>query len=177
MHPEWMLCATSKPEEDRVSIPWEQSYEGQLRKLIGNRTLMIPAAAAWLGDAEGRILLIRRRDNDEWGWPGGALELGETILEGLAREVREETGLEVLSPTPMAVYSGSRLRSVNRFGNDCQLLMFVFLAQQWSGSLVSQTDETVDARFFDMRHLPDLPARYQERIEDLKNFHGAFMVK
>ena len=160
-----------------MSIPWEQSYEGQLRKLVGSRAIMIPAAAAWLKDEQGRILLVRRKDNDEWGWPGGAMDLGETILECVTREVREETGLAILSPTPMAVYSGSGVRSVNRFGNGCQLLMFVFLAQRWSGALLTQTDETVDACFFDMDDLPDLPARYQERLEDLKNFDGGFIIK
>jgi 8-oxo-dGTP diphosphatase len=43
-------------------------------------------------------LLIRRGHEplkDQWSIPGGALELGETISAGLAREMLEETGLEV----------------------------------------------------------------------------------
>src|ERR1700737_4940539 len=46
----------------------------------------------------GRALLIRRGSEPllgEWSIPGGSLELGETLEEGVAREILEETGLEV----------------------------------------------------------------------------------
>jgi len=46
----------------------------------------------------GRALLIRRGKeplSGQWSLPGGTLELGETINEGVCRELREETGLEV----------------------------------------------------------------------------------
>lgn len=47
---------------------------------------------------EGRVLLVRRGHAPslgEWSIPGGALEVGETLADGVKREVREETGLEV----------------------------------------------------------------------------------
>jgi len=47
---------------------------------------------------EGRALLIRRGSEPlkgQWSIPGGTLELGESLQEGVARELREETGLEV----------------------------------------------------------------------------------
>ena len=47
----------------------------------------------------GRVLLIKRRFEPlagRWSLPGGALEVGETLAEGLAREMKEETGLDVV---------------------------------------------------------------------------------
>ena len=55
-------------------------------------------------DDHGRVLLIRRRDNQHWEPPGGVLELAETIRDGLRREIREETGLDVEPDALTGVY-------------------------------------------------------------------------
>jgi 8-oxo-dGTP diphosphatase len=49
-------------------------------------------------DDAGRVLLVRRGQEPmlgAWSLPGGLLELGETLVEGVKREVLEETGLNV----------------------------------------------------------------------------------
>src|SRR5258708_40184234 len=53
------------------------------------------SVAAVITDDHGRALLVQRRDNDHWEPPGGVLELGESIEDGLRREAREETGLDI----------------------------------------------------------------------------------
>jgi ADP-ribose pyrophosphatase YjhB (NUDIX family) len=55
-------------------------------------------------DDHGRVLLIRRRDNQHWEPPGGVLELAETIRDGLRREIREETGLDTEPDALTGVY-------------------------------------------------------------------------
>ncbi|MHA3836966.1 NUDIX hydrolase [Terrabacter sp. AAH1] len=55
----------------------------------------VSVAAAIFDESGQNVLLIKRRDNGHWEPPGGVLELGETIQDGLRREVREETGGEI----------------------------------------------------------------------------------
>lgn len=48
--------------------------------------------------AQGLALLVRRANpplEGEWSIPGGMLEVGETLVEGVRRELAEETGIEV----------------------------------------------------------------------------------
>jgi ADP-ribose pyrophosphatase YjhB (NUDIX family) len=62
------------------------------------------SVAAVVVDDQDRVLLIQRRDNGHWEPPGGVLELGEEITEGLRREVAEETGLDVEPSALTGVY-------------------------------------------------------------------------
>jgi ADP-ribose pyrophosphatase YjhB (NUDIX family) len=63
------------------------------------------AVSAFIQDDEGRILMIRRTDNDLYSIPGGQLELGETLAEAAVREVREETGIECQVIDVIGLYS------------------------------------------------------------------------
>src|SRR6187200_2359982 len=53
---------------------------------------------------DGKMLAIKRRDNGHWEPPGGVLESGEPMQEGLVREVLEETGLTVKAERLSGVY-------------------------------------------------------------------------
>ena len=58
----------------------------------------VPCVGAVVRDDTGRLLLIRRGHEPSrglWSLPGGRVEPGETLEAAVAREVREETGLEV----------------------------------------------------------------------------------
>lgn len=50
---------------------------------------------------DGRLLLVDQPYTLGWALPGGDLKRGETVGEGLARELREEVGLEVALPEPV----------------------------------------------------------------------------
>lgn len=63
------------------------------------------AVSAVVLDDQGRILMIRRTDNDLYSIPGGGLEAGETVSEAVAREVLEETGVQVDVSDMVGVFS------------------------------------------------------------------------
>lgn len=64
----------------------------------------------------GRVLLMRRRDEDTWGLPGGGLERGETWARAALRECREETGWEARITGLLGIYSDPRTQ-IHRYPN------------------------------------------------------------
>jgi len=68
------------------------------------------AVGAVIQDNEGRILLVKHKPErggfwqGKWICPGGELELGETIGDGIKREVKEETGLEIELVKPLPAF-------------------------------------------------------------------------
>ena len=155
---------------------YEESYLGQIRKLVGDRKVIITAARAVVRDREGRVLFIRRRDNRKWAMPAGSQELDESITDCLRREVKEESGLDVISATPMAIYSSRSI--VTAYGDAYHVFQVQFLVDEWSGELVAETDETVDARFFALDEVPvDLSDLYEEVLEDLRRWDGSLILK
>lgn len=55
-------------------------------------------------NAQGQILVIRRRDNGHWEPPGGVLEIRESFEDGVRREVAEETDVRVAVDRLTGVY-------------------------------------------------------------------------
>ncbi len=55
---------------------------------------------------DGRVLMVRQPPQwgGRWELPGGALEAGETLLEGAARECREETGYRFAAASPVPIH-------------------------------------------------------------------------
>ncbi|MDU0290301.1 NUDIX hydrolase, partial [Saccharothrix longispora] len=68
-------------------------------------TNIVVAVTAFVQDDQGRLLMIRRTDNDLYSIPGGAQDVGETIGRTVIREVKEETGIDVDPTDIIGVYS------------------------------------------------------------------------
>ena len=62
---------------------------------IGVRALVL--------DQENRICLVRHSYRDGWYLPGGGVKTGESLVDAMQRELREETGVE-LPETPQSVH-------------------------------------------------------------------------
>lgn len=54
---------------------------------------LVPSVNVIVIDDAGRLLMIRRTDNGNWAVPGGAIDLGESMVDAAIRETIEETGI------------------------------------------------------------------------------------
>lgn len=66
------------------------------------------SASVLVRDDVGRLLLLRRTDNDLWTIPTGAVKKGETVTEAGVRECREETGIDIEITGLVGVFSDPR---------------------------------------------------------------------
>lgn len=113
---------------------------------------------------DGQALLIRRGSEPlrgEWSIPGGTLELGETLEEGVARELLEETGLEVQVLELIEVFDRIYLEDAASIGVEKKKPRFHYvivdyLCERIGGTAVAGSDVT-DAAF--------------AREEELGNYH------
>jgi 8-oxo-dGTP pyrophosphatase MutT (NUDIX family) len=130
-------------------------YIQELRKEIGNRPLILSTAGVVLIDDEDRLLMQYRGDNNTWGLPGGAIELGETVEEAAIREVLEETGLTVSSMKLFDIYSGHEQHYIYPNGDEVYMVCIMYYSRNFKGTISIDGDETKDIKFFDVNELPD----------------------
>lgn len=64
-------------------------------KLVFRRPLLAVTLIPILPD--GRLVMVRRRDDGLWSLPGGLVDWGESVTDAARRELSEETGLQLLS--------------------------------------------------------------------------------
>jgi 8-oxo-dGTP diphosphatase len=89
---------------------------------------------------DNKVLLIKRRPNDphrpsEWDIPGGRLNPGENPLDGIKREVREETTLEIAILLPLAIQHFTR--------QDGQIItLIIFLCKPSPGEIKLSEEHT-----------------------------------
>ena len=114
------------------------------------------SVSAVIPDDHGRVLLIRRRDNQHWEPPGGVLELAETIHDGLRREVREETGLDI-EPGPLTGVYKNMPRGIIALVFRCKI----------TGGHLTANDEVTAFRWADEQEIRQLTSEaYTVRLLD-----------
>lgn len=125
-------------------------------------------AFAIIRDDQGRVLISRRVDNGWFNLPGGGVEPHESATEGLVREVREETGLEVEAGRLIGLYSKPQKHEI----------VLTFEARVTGGSLQPSDEadqhEWVAPDALEQRQI--LP-KHLERIQDALRGETGAIVK
>ena len=70
-------------------------YISDLRKYVGHEPILTAGVGLFVFNDENKVLMQLRTDYNSWGFPGGAMELGESFEEAGLREIKEEIGMDV----------------------------------------------------------------------------------
>lgn len=125
------------------------------------------AAAAYVPNAEGKILLQRRSDNGRWGLPGGSVEIGESVAAAAVREVEEETGLRVKVMRLIGVYSDPSFQVVRYPDGNVVHYVSLFFECRIIGGTLRTCAESLELGFFDPTDLPaDVLPLHRIRVAD-----------
>jgi ADP-ribose pyrophosphatase YjhB (NUDIX family) len=122
---------------------------------------IVGVAAVVLRD--GQVLLVQRGrepGRGSWGLPGGMLELGETLAEGVRREVLEECGVEIEVGPLVGVFEPMQRGDAGRLRYHYVVLDYV--ATYVSGDLQA-ADDADDARWVALDALERLPMLAETR--------------
>ena len=136
------LRASGGPDPDRPTCPncgWVH-YE--------NPT---PTVQAWI-DRDGEFLALRRADEPnkgEWNMPGGFVEVDESGPEAIAREVLEETGLEIAAEEVIGIFA-----STYGEGEDAKSIFDVAYLCSLEGGEMEVSDESLEAGWFSLDDFP-----------------------
>lgn len=98
--------------------------------------------------ADGEKILLQNRTKEDWRgytFPGGHVEPGESFVDAVTREIKEETGLDIKNP---------RLAGVKQFPlQDGRYIVFLFKATEYSGTLTSSEEGQME--WVERRRLPE----------------------
>lgn len=138
--------------------PGEQPDEQPDEQPGEHGTARFRIAVSAVIERDGYYLLAHRADIPWWNLPGGGLEYGETLEEGLAREIREEIGAAIQIVRLAGVYSKPQKREV----------VFTFLCHLAPGSPApGPSDEISQVAWFLPREFPtNLLPKHRERLLD-----------
>lgn len=129
-------------------------YIKWIRSKIGNEMAIFVFANACIINKKNEILLQRRSEENAWGLPGGALELGESAEEALRREIKEETGLEIKIEKLLGVYTKYFHTYSN--GDKTQTIVMTFICRPVEGELQPDNAETLELTYFAPEKMPPL---------------------
>lgn len=127
-----------------------------------NQPISITVDAVIFNENRSHIVLVQRKNEPfqhQWALPGGFLEEDETLENGVARELKEETGLEV-----------SNLKQIGAFGTPGRdprgrIISVAFIGKVDSMKDLVAGDDAQGVDWFSIDHLPSLAFDHLEIVK------------
>ena len=139
-----------------------KDYIKWIRSKVGHEKIIIVYAGGCIFNENGEVLLQKRADCNKWGFPGGAIELGETPEMAAIREVKEETGLDVEVNKLIGIYTDSDVVCVN--GDKVHSICIGYEMSIVGGELICDENETLELKYFSLDNMPELFCKQHEEL-------------
>lgn len=144
-----------------------KNYIRWIRSKVGHEKIILVFAGGCIFNEKGEVLLQRRGDTNKWGFPGGAIELGETPEMAAIREAKEETGLDVEAARLIGVYTDCSVKYAS--GDEAHSIVIGYELKVIGGSLLCDGEETLELRYFAPDDMPELFCKQHEEFwSDIK---------
>ena len=124
---------------------------------------LVPGGSALVTDETGGVLLQRRADSGNWALPGGTMDIGETLGQCIVREVKEETGLDIVITGLLGIYTDPAHVIAYADGEVRQEFNITYLGRVVGGA-IALSDESTEVRFVDPAEFDHIPIHDTVRL-------------
>ena len=134
----------------------------------------IVAAGGLIINDKDEILLVKN-PRKGWEFPGGIVEQGETVPQGLMREIKEESGVDVEVINIVGIYSNTKKKKGYNGVEEIPTIVNIdFICKYVSGELTT-SDESIDVKWFSREEaLKIVNPKQQFRFRKLLNYNSSF---
>ena len=115
---------------------------------------MVASVNVVVTNAAGEVLLIRRSDNDNWALPGGAIDLGESMVQAAVRETREETGIDCEVTGLVGIYTDPKHVILYTSNGEARQEFSIVLTARAIGGEPTRSEESSEVRGSSCRARP-----------------------
>ncbi len=108
---------------------------------------MVPSVNVVVTNADGDVLLIRRTDNQNWAVPGGAIDLGESMVQAAVRETKEESGIDCSITGLVGIYTDPKHVILYTSNGEARQEFSILLTARATGGAPTPSDESSEVRW------------------------------
>lgn len=131
-----------------------------------NLATHVVGAGGVIFNEEGKVLLVKN-PRKGWEYPGGMVEQGETVAQGLIREIKEESGVDVEIVNLVGVYSNTKKKKGYNGVKEIPTIVTIDFICKYIGGKLTTSEESLEVKWFSIEEA--LKIINQKQIYRFKN--------